>query len=222
MKFTKKEFAKYMDHSALKPFFGESDVIRMAGEAKEWNFAALSVNPVHIKLATSLLKGTEIHVNPCIAFPFGAISSEWKAWEAEKCITNGATEIDMVANLGAIKESKWDVVQKDIEAVIKVSQNVGVKVIIETAYLTDEMKRKAAIAVADAGAAFVKTSTGYAPAGATVHDIMLLHQTVGDRIKVKAAGGIRHFEDAVAMIKAGASRIASSSSIQIMREGGFG
>ncbi len=221
MNFTKEEFAKYMDHSALKPIFGISDIIKMADEAKEWGFAALSVNPVHTKLAARELKGTDIHVNPCIAFPFGALAPEWKAWEAEKCIGNGATEIDMVANIWAIKEEKWDYVQEDIEAVVKVAKEVGIKVIIETAYLTDEMKRKAAIAVADAGATFVKTSTGYAPGGATVHDVMLLHQTVGDRIKVKAAGGIRHFEDALVMIKAGSSRIASSSSIQIMQEAGY-
>ena len=221
VKFTKAQFAKFIDHSALKPFFGEKDIIRMASEAKEWGFAALSINPHYTSFAAQELKGTDIHINPCIAFPFGAISPQWKAWQTEKCMELGATEIDMVANIGAIKEEKWELVRKDIEAVTKVAKDIDVKVIIETAYLNDDLKRKAALIVAKSGAAFVKTSTGYAPSGATIHDIKLLHKTVGEKIKVKAAGGIRHFEDAVVMIENGASRIASSSSIQIMKEGGF-
>ncbi|MFX0212249.1 MAG: deoxyribose-phosphate aldolase, partial [Candidatus Hodarchaeota archaeon] len=156
-----------------------------------------------------------------IAFPFGAISPEWKAWQAKRCIEDGATEIDMVANIGAIRDQKWEFVKKDIEAVIQEAGKIAVKVIIETAYLTDDLKQKAAVTVAEAGGAFVKTSTGYAPSGANLHDISLLYRAVGDRIKVKAAGGIRHFEDAVALVEAGASRLASSSSIQIMKEGGF-
>jgi deoxyribose-phosphate aldolase len=221
MKFTKDEFAKYIDHSALKPHFGEKDIIKMADEAKIWNFAALSVNPVYTEIAVRELKGQNIHINPCIAFPFGAISPELKALITEKCMKIGATEIDMVANIGAIRELKWDFVKKDIEGVVKAAKDREVKVIIETAYLTDELKEKAAVVVADAGAAFVKTSTGYASSGASLHDIKLLFDMVGDRIKVKAAGGIRHYEDAVALIEAGASRIASSSSIQLMKEGGF-
>jgi deoxyribose-phosphate aldolase len=221
MRYTKEKFAKFIDHSALKPYFGEKDIIKMAHEAKEWDFAALSVNPVYTPLAAKELKGTDIHINPCIAFPFGAISPKWKAWQAKNCIEEGATEIDMVANIGAIKEEKWEFVKKDIEAVVKEAGKVAVKVIIETAYLTDDLKRKSARVVAEAGGAFVKTSTGYAPSGVNLHDTHLLYTTVGDRIKVKAAGGIRHFEDAVALIEAGASRLASSSSIQIMQEGGF-
>ncbi|MFX0173704.1 MAG: deoxyribose-phosphate aldolase [Candidatus Hodarchaeota archaeon] len=221
MRYTKEEFAKFIDHSALKPHFGEKDIIKMAHEAKEWNFAALSVNPVYTPIAVKELKDTDIHINPCIAFPFGAISPEWKAWQAQKCIEDGATEIDMVANIGAIKEEKWEFVKKDIEAVVKEAGKIAVKVIIETAYLTDDLKQKAARIVAEAGGTFVKTSTGYAPSGANLHDITLLYRTVGDRIKVKAAGGIQHFEDAIVLIEAGASRLASSSSIQIMKEGGF-
>ncbi len=221
MKYSKRQFAKFLDHSALKPFFGEQDIIRMATEAKKWEFAALSINPHYTALAARELKGTDIRVNPCIAFPFGAISPEWKAWEAEMCIRQGATEIDMVTNIGAIKEGKWNLVRKDIESVVNVAKDIEVKVIIETAYLTDDLKIKAALVVAEAGAAYVKTSTGYAPTGATIHDVKLLYNTVGDRIKVKAAGGIRHYEDAVVMIQSGASRVASSSTIQIMTEGGF-
>jgi deoxyribose-phosphate aldolase len=221
MKFTKDEFAKYIDHSALKPIFGEKDVIRMADEALVWKFAALSVNPAYTEIAVRELRGEDILVNPCIAFPFGAISPEMKSLITEKCMNQGATEIDMVANIGAIREERWDFVKKDIEGVVKAAKGYDVKVIIETAYLTDQLKKKAAVIVADAGAAFVKTSTGYAPAGSSIHDIKLLFDTVGDRIKVKAAGGIRHYEDAVALIEAGAKRIASSSSIQIMQEGGF-
>ncbi|MFX0150308.1 MAG: deoxyribose-phosphate aldolase [Candidatus Hodarchaeota archaeon] len=221
MRYTKEEFAKFIDHSALRPYFGVKDIIRMANEAKEWKFAALSVNPVYTSLAAKELKGTDIHVNPCIAFPFGAIPSEWKVWQAKKCIDDGATEIDMVANIGAIKEEKWEFVEKDIQAVVHEVGKIAVKVIIETAYLTDDLKQKTARIVAEAGGAFVKTSTGYAPSGANLHDIYLLRSTVGDKIKVKAAGGIRHFEDALALIEAGASRLASSSSIQIMKEGGF-
>ena len=221
MKFTKEKFAKYIDHSALKPQFGEKDIIRMADESLVWKFAALSVNPVYTDIAARELRGEEIHVNPCIAFPFGALTPELKALITEKCMEKGATEIDMVANIGAIREEKWEFVKKDIEGVVKAAKGSEVKVIIETAYLTDVLKEKAAVIVADAGAAFVKTSTGYAPAGASIHDIKLLYNTVGERIKVKAAGGIRHFEDAIALIENGASRIASSSSIQIMKEGGF-
>lgn len=221
MKFTKIEFAKYIDHSALRPNFGEKDIIRMADEAIVWKFAALSVNPVYTESAVRELRGEDILVNPCIAFPFGAISPKMKALITENCMKIGASEIDMVANIGAIREENWDFVKKDIEGVVKAAKGYEVKVIIETAYLTDELKKKAAVIVADAGAAFVKTSTGYAPAGASIHDIKLLYDAVGDRIKVKAAGGIRHYEDAVVLIENGASRIASSSSIQIMREGGF-
>ncbi|MHA1226357.1 MAG: deoxyribose-phosphate aldolase [Candidatus Hodarchaeales archaeon] len=221
MKYTREQFAKFIDHSALKPYLSEKDIVKMAEEAKKWNFAALSVNPFYTKVAARELKGTDIQVNPCIAFPFGAIPSTWKAWEAEKCLAEGATEIDMVANIGAILEEKWVFVRRDIEAVVQKAIDVDVKVIIETAYLNDYLKKKAAICVAEAGAAFVKTSTGYATAGASIHDVSLLYNIVGDRIKVKAAGGIRHFEDAVALIDAGASRLASSSSIQIMIEGGF-
>ncbi|MHA1971841.1 MAG: deoxyribose-phosphate aldolase [Candidatus Hodarchaeales archaeon] len=221
MKYTKEQFAKFMDHSALKPYLVEKDIIRMAREAKEWGFAALSVNPIYTKVAARELEGTDIEINPCISFPFGAIPSQWKAWEAEKCLEEGATEIDMVANIGAIREEKWNEVREDIKAVVEVAGNIKVKVIIETAYLNDFQKKKAAVCVADAGASFVKTSTGYASAGANLHDVLLLFKTVGDRIQVKAAGGIRHFEDALAFINAGASRLASSSSIQIMQEGGF-
>ena len=221
MKFTKEKFAKYIDHSALKPHFGENDIIRMANEALVWKFAALSVNPVYTDIAARELRGEDIHVNPCIAFPFGAITPELKALITEKCMKKGATEIDMVANIGAIREKKWEFVRKDIEGVVKAANDREVKVIIETAYLTDDLKEKAAVIVADAGAAFVKTSTGYAPSGASIHDIKLLYTAVGKRIKVKAAGGIRHYEDAVVLIENGASRIASSSSIQIMKEGGF-
>lgn len=221
MKFTKKEFAKYIDHSALRPSFGEKDIVRMADEAIVWKFAALSVNPVYTDIAVRELRGEDIHINPCIAFPFGAISPEMKSLITEKCMSIGATEIDMVANIGAIREEKWEFVKRDIEGVVKAAKGREVKVIIETAYLTDELKKEAAVIVADAGAAFVKTSTGYAPAGSSIHDIKLLYEAVGNRIKVKAAGGIRHYEDALALIENGASRIASSSSIQIMREGGF-
>ncbi|MFW9778456.1 MAG: deoxyribose-phosphate aldolase [Candidatus Heimdallarchaeota archaeon] len=221
MSFSKEEFAKFIDHSVLRPTTGEKDIIRVAQETKDWNFASMTVNPVWVKQTAHELKNTGIDVTACISFPFGALPPDQKAYEAREAVKNGATEIDMVANIGAILDKDWARVIQDITAVVESVPNIPVKVIIETAYLTDVLKKEAAICVVEAGAAFVKTSTGFSPIGATVHDIKLLARTVNDKVKIKAAGGIRHFEDAVSMIKAGASRIGASSSIQIMLEAGY-
>ncbi|MFW9855328.1 MAG: deoxyribose-phosphate aldolase [Candidatus Thorarchaeota archaeon] len=221
MSFSKEEFAKFIDHSVLRPTTGEKDIKRVAQETRDWNFASMTVNPVWVKLTAQELKNTGIDVTACISFPFGALPPNQKAYEAREAVKNGATEIDMVANLGLILEENWIKARQDILAVVESVPDIPVKVIIETAYLTDSLKREAARCVAEAEAAYVKTSTGFAPTGATIHDVKLLAETVGNRIKVKAAGGIRHFEDALSMINAGASRLGVSSSIQIMREAGY-
>lgn len=221
MSFSKQQFAKFIDHTVLRPTTGEKDIIRFAQETKDWQFASITVNPVWVKRAAQDLKETGINVTACISFPLGALPPHQKAYEAQAAVKDGATEIDMVANIAEILDKNWAQVIQDISTVVENVPNIPVKVIIETAYLIDDLKKEAARCVADAGAAYVKTSTGFAPMGATVHDVALLAGAVGNRIKIKAAGGIRHFEDAVCMINAGASRLGVSSSIQIMQEAGY-
>jgi len=221
MSYSKQQFAKFIDHTILRPTTGKEDILRVAQETKDWHFASMTVNPVWVKRAAQELKDTGINVTACIAFPLGALPPHQKAYEAKEAVKDGATEIDMVTNIAAILAKSWEEVIHDISSVVDSVPKIPVKVIIETSYLTDALKKEAARCVADVGAAFVKTSTGFAPMGATVHDVALLAETVGSRIKIKAAGGIRHFKDALCMIEAGASRLGASSSNQIMQEAGY-
>ena len=211
------DMAKYIDHTYLKQEASLNDIRRICDEAKKFHTASVCVNPSYIQYVAQQLEGSG--VTPCcvIAFPLGASTPEAKAFEASDAATKGAKEIDMVVNVGAIKSGDWQLVKRDIEGVVNaVRGRALVKVIIETCLLTDEEKVKACTVAKLAGAAFVKTSTGYSTGGATVEDVRLMRETVGPDMGVKASGGVRTYDDAVAMINAGASRIGASSTAKIV------
>ena len=214
----KKQLAKYIDHTLLKPDASAAQIIKICDEAKTYGFASVCVNPSRIALVAEQLKGTD--VTPCcvVGFPLGAIPSESKAAETAVAVRNGAGEIDMVINIGAAKDGDWALVESDIAAVKAACGNAKLKVIIETCLLTDEEKVKACQAAMAAKADFVKTSTGFSKAGATVADVALMRKTVGPDMGVKAAGGVHNRAEAEAMIEAGATRIGASSGIAIVTE----
>lgn len=212
----KKTIAAMIDHTLLKPEAIPAQIEKLCAEAAEYHFASVCVNPVYIPLAARLLKGTGVKVCCVVGFPLGAIAPEQKAAEAASCAAMGAEELDMVIHVGAAKAGDWALVQRDIEGVVKAAAGHTVKVIIETCLLTDEEKVKACEAAKAAGADFVKTSTGFSTGGATTHDIALMRKTVGPEMGVKASGGIRDYETAMAMIEAGANRIGASAGIAIV------
>ena len=207
--------AKYIDHTILKPIAQRKDIEQLCKEAKEYGFASVCVNPCWVSYASELLKGSAVKVCTVIGFPLGANDSAVKAFEAKTAIEQGAQEVDMVINIGALKAGEYDIVQKDIEAVREASKGKLLKVIIETSYLTDEEKQKVCQICAACGADFVKTSTGFSQSGATEHDVALMAKAAGEKVKVKASGGIRTREDALKMIEAGASRLGTSSGVKI-------
>ncbi|MBO4707712.1 MAG: deoxyribose-phosphate aldolase [Elusimicrobiaceae bacterium] len=206
--------ASYIDHTLLKPVATKADILKLCEEAKRYHFASVCVNPCWVSLCAEILKGTGVNVCTVIGFPLGANTSQIKAEETALAIKQGANEVDMVINIGAVKEGNKDYVYQDILAVRKASEGKILKVIIETSYLTDEEKRIVCQLAAKAGADFVKTSTGFSTAGATVADVKLMKEASG--IKVKASGGVRTKEDALAMINAGASRLGASAGIKIV------
>ena len=212
----KKTIAAMIDHTLLKPEATPAQIEKLCAEAAEYHFASVCVNPVYIPLAARLLKGTGVKVCCVVGFPLGAIAPEQKAAEAASCAAMGAEELDMVIHVGAAKAGDWALVQRDIEGVVKAAAGHTVKGIIETCLLTDEEKVKACEAAKAAGAHFVKTSTGLSTGGATTHDIALMRKTVGPEMGVKASGGIRDYETAMAMIEAGANRIGASAGIAIV------
>lgn len=212
----KKTIAAMIDHTLLKPEATPAQIEKLCAEAAEYHFASVCVNPVYIPLAARLLKGTGVKVCCVVGFPLGAIAPEQKAAEAASCAAMGAEELDMVIHVGAAKVGDWALVQRDIEGVVKAAAGHTVKVIIETCLLTDEEKVKACEAAKAAGAHFVKTSTGFSTGGATTHDIALMRKTVGPEMGVKASGGIRDYETAMAMIEAGANRIGASAGSAIV------
>lgn len=212
----KKTIAAMIDHTLLKPEATPAQIEKLCAEAAEYHFASVCVNPVYIPLAARLLKDTGVKVCCVVGFPLGAIAPEQKAAEAASCAAMGAEELDMVIHVGAAKAGDWALVQRDIEGVVKAAAGHTVKVIIETCLLTDEEKVKACEAAKAAGAHFVKTSTGFSTGGATTHDIALMRKTVGPEMGVKASGGIRDYETAMAMIEAGANRIGASAGIAIV------
>lgn len=215
----KLELASYIDHTVLKPDTKEGDVIKLCREALEYKFASVCVNASNVKLADSFLHGTEVKVCTVVGFPLGATTKETKAFEAAQAIDNGATEVDMVINVGALKSGKLDTVLEDIKAVANVCKGKALlKVIIETCLLSDEEKVTACELAKRAGADFVKTSTGFSTGGAKASDITLMRRTVGSEMGVKASGGIRNLESALKMIEAGATRIGASASISILNE----
>ncbi len=213
------EIAQIIDHTLLKADATKEQIQTLCEEAKEYKFASVCIHPAWVNFASQLLTETTVKVCTVIGFPLGASTSDVKAFETKDAIRNGATEIDMVINIGALKDRDLDKVEKDIAAVVKAaSKNAIVKVIIETCLLTNEEKELACDIAVKAGAHFVKTSTGFATGGATIQDIQQMRKTVGPKIGVKASGGIRTLEDAKQMIEAGASRIGASAGVKIVNE----
>ena len=215
------DLARYIDHTLLRPDAAAGDLDRLCDEAREFGFAAVCVNPTWVRRCAQRLRGTTVRVASVVGFPFGASTPEVKAMEARRAIRDGAREIDMVINIGALRSGDHDLVRRDIERVSDACHEAGAlnKVIIETAYLTDEEKVIASHLAGVAKADFVKTSTGFGPGGATVHDVLLMRETVGPKLGVKAAGGIRSAEDVRDMIAAGATRIGASAGVQILTAG---
>ena len=218
------ELAKMIDHTILKADATQSDIEKLCEEAKKYNFASVCVNPYWVSLASDLLKNSTVKVCTVIGFPLGATSSESKAYETEIAILQGADEVDMVINVGAMKNNKTDIVENDILSVVNSARKTGktqnkniiVKVILETCYLTKDEIKNACLCAKNAGADFVKTSTGFGTGGATVEDVSLMKETVGSSMEVKASGGIRDYETAIKMIEAGATRLGTSSGISIV------
>lgn len=212
------QIARYIDHTLLKPESTQADIIQLCKEAKQYQFATVCVNPFWVKTAAEELKGSGVGVATVIGFPLGATSTFTKVAETRDAIASGATEVDMVINIGALKSKDEMAVYQDIRQIVRAANGQAlVKVIIETGFLTDEEKKRACMIAKEAGADFVKTSTGFGPGGATVEDIKLMRETVGPEIGVKASGGVRDFETAKAMIDAGATRIGASSGVAIVK-----
>ena len=217
---TGRDWASLVDHTLLKPEATENDIKKLCNEAIEFGFASVCVNPSWVKKAAEFLRGSSVPVCTVIGFPLGATLSDVKAFEARRAIFNGAREVDMVINIGALKSGDDCTVEDDIRAVALAAHENGVllKVIIETALLTDDEKVRACLASKNAGADFVKTSTGFAKGGATVEDVALMRRVVGADLGVKASGGVKGIEDARAMFEAGATRIGASVGVKIAQE----
>jgi len=211
------EIAAMIDHTALKPDTTREQIIKLCEEARQYGFASCCVNPVWVSTVAECLKGSPVKTCVVIGFPLGANSTVVKSMETRDAIAAGADEVDMVINVGALKAGDYELVRRDIEAVVEAAQGRIVKVILETALLTDEEKVKACQLAKQAGADFVKTSTGFGPGGATAKDVALMRKTVGKYMGVKASGGIRDYETASEMIKAGATRIGASASVAIVK-----
>lgn len=213
-----KNIASYIDHTLLKADSQRDQIEKLCNEAKEYHFASVCVNPTWVSFASEKLKGTDVKVCTVIGFPLGATTTKTKAFETKDAIENGATEVDMVINIGALKDGNFELVEQDIKAVVEAAKGKALtKVIIETSLLTENEKVKACELSVKAGADFVKTSTGFSTGGATVEDIRLMRKVVGPDIGVKASGGVRNAEDASKMIEAGATRIGASSGIAIVQ-----
>ena len=213
-----RELARYIDHTLLKPEAKGSDIEKLCDEAIRHGFFSVCVQPYRVALAYQAINGSETRVCSVIGFPHGANRPEAKRFEAEFALRDGASELDMVMNIGAAKQGDWAYVERETGSLVELANQhkALVKVIIECALLTDDEKRRATEAVCNAGAAFVKTSTGYAAHGATLEDVRLMHQVAAGRCQVKAAGGVRDFASAQAMIEAGASRLGTSNGIAII------
>lgn len=216
---TPEQIAACIDHTLLKPETTPAQVEALCEEARQYHFASVCVNPTHVRLAVRLLRKSGVKVCTVAGFPLGASTPEMKAFEAEQAIAQGAGEIDMVINIGAVKAGDDKLVARDIRTVARVVHAAGkiLKVILETALLTDDEKRRASLIVKRAGADFVKTSTGFSTSGATVADVRLMRETVGPKMGIKAAGGVRTLADAEAMLDAGATRLGTSAGVAIMK-----
>jgi len=220
LKLSIESLAKIIDYAILSPDATIDKIKRACRESIKYKFKCLCVNPTYVSLISKILKKTEVSVCSVINFPFGASLTEVKIFEAEKVINLGAEEIDMVMNLGAFKSKNYDLVREEIKSVVELAHenNVVVKIIIETCYLSEEEKKVASKLVLNAGADFIKTSTGFGSSGAKVEDVKLIRSIVGNRIGIKAAGGIRTFKDALSMIEVGANKIGTSSAVKIVNE----
>ncbi len=214
--FTKEDIARLIDHTNLKPEATFCDIKKLCEEAKQFGFYSVCVNPFYVPYAKKQLEGSSVKVASVVGFPLGATDTASKTFEAERAVRNGADEIDMVINIGALKSKDYKTVEEDIRSVVNAVSSHIVKVIIETCLLSDTEKIIACTIAASAGAQYVKTSTGFNKAGAKVEDVKLMRSVVGKNVGVKAAGGIHTFEEAVAMVKAGASRIGASRSVAIV------
>ena len=212
------DIAKMIDHTALKADTTKATVETLCQEAREYHFASVCVNPTWVELAAQLLKGTDVKVCTVIGFPLGASTPETKAFETNDAIEKGATEVDMVINIGALKDKNDELIIKDVKSVVDAAKGKALtKVIIETSLLTEEEKIRACKLAVEAGTDFVKTSTGFSTGGATVDDIALMRATVGPNIGVKASGGVRDTKGAESLVKAGATRIGASSGVSIVK-----
>ncbi len=209
---------KHFDHTLLKPAASKAEIKRICKEARQYGFYSVCVNPVQVKRVRALLAGSEVKICSVVGFPLGASTSYIKAKETEQAILDGADEIDMVMNVSGLKDGEYDYVEQDIQAVVHAADTKIVKVIIETCLLKKQEIIKACEIVSRAGADFVKTSTGFAGGGALPEDVMLMKQTVGDKLQIKASGGIKSLSDAVKMIESGADRIGASAGVDIMEE----
>ncbi|MDF9831717.1 deoxyribose-phosphate aldolase [Parabacteroides sp. PF5-6] len=213
-----KDLAGMIDHTFLKPYGTAADIEKLCAEADQYGFAMVAINPAEVTTCASLLKSSAVRVGAAIGFPLGQTTTECKAFETRDSIEKGATEIDTVINIRALQKGQLDIVKREIEDMVSICRPAGVicKVILETCYLTDEEKETVCRIAKEAGVDFVKTSTGFGTSGATVHDIALMRRVVGPDLGVKASGGVRDLESALAMIKAGATRIGTSSGVAIV------
>lgn len=214
----KKDLAKMIDHTLLKPNVSIKDIEKLCNEAKEFGFYSVCVNPYYVPFVKEFLSGTNVKICTVIGFPLGANSIKVKVYEVREALSFGADEFDMVINIGALKDKKREYLMNEIKEIVEAAEGKIVKVIIETCYLDDDEKVWATEIIKEGGAHFVKTSTGFGPSGATETDVRLLKRIAGDRLKVKAAGGIRTLEQAIKMIEAGADRIGTSSGVSIINE----
>lgn len=212
------QLAGMIDHTFLKPFGTAENIEKLCAEARKYNFAMVAINPAEVETCVKLLEGSPVRVGAAIGFPLGQTTTECKAFETRDAIEKGATEIDTVINVRALQKGRLDIVKKEIEDMVAICKPAGVicKVILETCYLSDTEKETVCRIAKEAGVDFVKTSTGFGTAGATVEDVALMRRVVGPEIGVKAAGGIRDLDTALAMIKAGATRIGTSSGVSIV------
>lgn len=217
---TAQELCRLFDHTNLKAFASQEDFRKLCGEAAEHHFAMVAINSSPVAFCKSLLKDTDVHVGAAISFPLGQTTIETKVFETKDAIANGADEIDYVVNVGELKNGRWDYIQREMEAIVSVCRDKGIlsKVIFENCYLEKQEIEKLARIALEVKPNFIKTSTGFGAGGATVEDVKLMKQVVGDAVQVKAAGGIRGWETCAAMIDAGATRIGTSSSLKILQE----
>lgn len=210
---------KYIDHTVLKATTTKDDIVKLCREAREYDFFSVCVNGCYVNLASEELKGTDVKVAAVIGFPLGAMSSEAKVFEAKKCIQDGASEIDMVINVGLLKSGETQLVEDEIKVIKEAIGDKVLKVIIETCYLTEDEKKTACQLSLNAGADFVKTSTGFGTGGATFEDVALMKEVVGDKAQIKASGGVRDMETALKYIEMGVTRLGTSSGVMLVTSG---